>query len=311
MTDVDAAPSARVRYRGRFAPSPTGPLHFGSLVAAVASYADALAAGGEWLLRIEDVDMPRARPGAEDAILATLETLGFEWDGPVWRQSERVASYADALERLLAQRLVYPCACTRAERAHDRVGRIGERIYPGTCANGLAAERGTRPRAAMRVRTPATPVAFVDRRFGAIEQVLAADVGDFVVRRSDGLFAYQLAVVVDDAAQGITDVVRGADLLTSTPRQIFLQRALGLPTPRYLHVPVAIDAHGHKLSKQSGAAAIQRGALHSLIAAWHFLDQRTPDEHPARIGEFWTWARTNWRAARLPPALMLPAPALV
>ena len=311
MTDTDAARAARVGYRGRFAPSPTGPLHFGSLVAAVASYADALAAGGEWLLRIEDVDLPRARPGAADAILRTLEALGFAWNGPVWRQSDRTSSYAAALDRLRAQGLAYPCACTRAERAHDTVGRLGERIYPGTCAKGLDAARTTRARLAIRVRTPTEPIAFVDRRFGAITQTLATDVGDFIVRRSDGLFAYQLAVVVDDAAQGISDVVRGADLLASTPRQIFLQRALGLPTLRYLHVPVAIDAHGHKLSKQAGASAVRGSPLVALNAAWRFLDQPAPDEDPADIGEFWALARAHWRAERVPPSLMLPAPALV
>lgn len=308
MTDADAAPTARVRYRGRFAPSPTGPLHFGSLVAAVASYADALAANGEWLLRIEDVDVPRARPGAADAIVTTLETLGFEWAGPVWRQSERAASYAQALERLRAQDLAYPCVCTRAERARDPVGPIGERLYPGTCANGLDRSRNPRARTAIRVRVPATAIGFTDRRFGAIDQVLATDVGDFVVRRSDGLVAYQLAVVVDDAAQGITDVVRGADLLASTPRQIFLQQALGLPTPRYLHVPVAIDAHGNKLSKQAGAAAVRGAPLHALWAAWRFLDQRVPEELRGTVGDFWSWARRHWLAARLPPVPMLPAP---
>ena len=311
MTDADAAPSARVRYRGRFAPSPTGPLHFGSLVAAMASYADALAAGGEWLLRIEDVDVPRTRAGAADAILATLDALGFEWNGPVSWQSERVSSYAEALERLRDDDLAYPCVCTRAERAHDAIGRIGERVYPGVCAYGVDVARTRQARHAVRVRVPAASIAFVDRRFGAIGQVLATDVGDFVVRRSDGLFAYQLAVVVDDAAQGITDVVRGADLLASTPRQIFLQRALGLPTPRYLHVPVAIDAHGNKLSKHAGAAALRGAPLQALAAAWRFLDQRSPAEIPGSVGEFWTWARTHWRAARVPPSLMLPAPALV
>jgi glutamyl-Q tRNA(Asp) synthetase len=308
VTDADAAPTARVRYRGRFAPSPTGPLHFGSLVAAVASYADALAANGEWLLRIEDVDVPRARPGAAEAIVTTLETLGFEWAGPVWRQSERAASYAQALGRLRAQDLAYPCVCTRAERARDPVGPIGERLYPGTCANGLDRSRNPRARTAIRVRVPATAIGFTDRRFGAIDQVLATDVGDFVVRRSDGLVAYQLAVVVDDAAQGITDVVRGADLLASTPRQIFLQQALGLPTPRYLHVPVAIDAHGNKLSKQAGAAAVRGAPLHALWAAWRFLDQRVPEELRGTVGDFWSWARTHWLAARLPPVPMLPAP---
>ena len=297
-----------MRYRGRFAPSPTGPLHFGSLVAAMASYADARAAHGEWLVRIEDVDTPRARPGAGDAILAALERLGFEWDGPVWRQSQREAAYEEALHALAAAGLAFPCACTRRERAGDPIGRIGERIYPGTCRAGLDAHHRTRPRTALRVRVPAAPIAFTDRLYGVQRQALGDDVGDFVVRRSDGLFAYQLAVVVDDAAQGITDVVRGADLLASTPRQIFLQRALGLPTPRYLHVPVAIDAHGAKLSKQTGARALA-SALPALEAAWCFLQQPAPAQRPSSVREFWNFVHAHWQPARLPPVAMLPAPA--
>ena len=309
MTSAGAALPAPVRYRGRFAPSPTGPLHFGSLVAALASHVDARAANGEWLVRIEDVDIPRARPGAADAILATLERLGFEWDGPVWRQSARAPAHAEALERLREGGLVYPCACTRAERAGDPVGPIGERIYPGVCRDGIPAARAALRRRALRVRVPASPIDFTDRLYGHRRQALEADVGDFTVRRSDGLCAYQLAVVVDDAAQAITDVVRGADLLASTPRQIFLQRALGLPTPRYLHVPVAIDVHGDKLSKQAGAQALAGAPVPALIAAWRFLEQAAPSETPGSVAEFWAWARTHWRPSRLPPVAMLPAPA--
>jgi glutamyl-Q tRNA(Asp) synthetase len=308
VADAGAASSALARYRGRFAPSPTGPLHFGSLVAAMASYADARAANGEWRVRIEDVDLPRARPGAGDAILATLERLGFEWDGPVWRQSERAPFYENALAQLRAQGMLYACACTRAQRAHDPIGRLGERIYPGVCRGGIDAVRAANKRRAFRVRVPTAPVAFADRLHGYQRQRLDADVGDFIVCRSDGLFAYQLAVVVDDAAQGITDVVRGADLLASTPRQIFLQQALGLPTPRYLHVPVAMDAHGSKLSKQTGAHAL-RAVIPALMAAWQFLEQRPPHEIPSSVAQFWSWARANWRAAMLPPVSMLPAPA--
>jgi glutamyl-Q tRNA(Asp) synthetase len=303
-----AAPSARTAYRGRFAPSPTGPLHFGSLVAAMASYADARASAGQWLLRIEDVDLPRARPGAADSIVAALERLGFEWSGPVWRQADRTIHYEHALERLRAQDLVYPCVCTRSERARDAIGRIGERVYPGVCAAGFDPSRVKRKRAAIRVRVPASIVGVTDRLQGPVEQQLAADVGDFIVRRSDGLFAYQLAVVVDDAAQGITDVVRGADLLASTPRQIFLQRALGCPTPRYLHVPVAIDARGVKLSKHTGARALPDAPLAALLSAWQFLGQHAPSEIPFTVAEFWAWAHMNWQASRLPPVSMLPAP---
>ena len=274
----------------------------------MASYADALAAGGTWLVRLEDVDVPRVRKSASEAILAALERLGFQWDGPVWRQSTRTSQYEEALDRLHNRGLVYPCACTRSERARDPIGPIGERIYPGICARGIGAHRAARAARAMRLRVPSQPIAFTDRLQGVIEQSLARDVGDFVVRRSDGLFAYQLAVVVDDAAQRITDVVRGADLIASTPRQIFLQQALGLPVPRYLHVPVALDARGRKLSKQAGARALPDAPVAALCAAWRFLEQRAPDETPASATEFWTYARKWWRPARLPPVAMLPAP---
>lgn len=298
-------------YRGRFAPSPTGPLHFGSLVAAVASYADAQAAQGEWLLRIEDVDIARARPGAADAILATLERFGFAWDGPVWRQSLRGDAYADALDRLDALGLVYTCHCSRRELAGARLSPIGERVYPGTC-RARPPSPPARPtgnvRVARRLRVPSTPVDFVDRHDGRQSQDLAAEVGDFVLRRSDGLYAYQLAVVVDDAAQGITDVVRGADLLVSTARQVFLQRSLGYPTPRYLHVPVAVDRRGDKLSKQTRAPALSGDPLPALLAAWRFLGQPAPAEAPGSVAAFWAYARSHWDPQYLPSVPMLAAP---
>jgi glutamyl-Q tRNA(Asp) synthetase len=184
------------------------------------------------------------------------------------------------------------------------LGPIGERVYPGTCRGGLAGVRALRRRAPLRVRVPSAPVEFVDRLHGANEQRLAEAIGDFVVRRSDGFFAYQLAVVVDDAAQQITDVVRGADLLASTPRQIFLQRALGLPTPRYMHVPVAVDASDAKLSKAAGAAALPAAALPALRAAWRFLGQTAPRDPPSSVREFWSWAIASWQPARLPPVTM-------
>ena len=268
----------------------------------MASYADARAAAGQWLVRIEDVDVPRARPGAADAILSALERLGFEWDAPVWRQSQRRAAYEEALAALRAAGLAYPCACTRRELAANPMGRIGERVYPGTCRDGLAWERATRRRTSMRVRGPAAPIAFADRLCGRQEQRLAEDVGDFIVRRSDGVFAYQLAVVVDDAAQRITDVVRGADLLASTPRQIHLQRALGLPTPRYLHVPVAIDARGAKLSKQRGAQALPAAPLPGLLAALGLgLRQRA-----APAAAFAEPSAPAWGDREDQPAFMLP-----
>jgi glutamyl-Q tRNA(Asp) synthetase len=237
---------------GRFAPSPTGPLHFGSLVAAVASWLDARAAGGRWLVRIEDVDTTRSVPGAAESILRTLEALGLTWDGEVVWQSRRTAHYEAALERLRAGGYVYRCRCSRREIADSGLTGLEGAIYPGTCRH-LAL---TGPGLAERMIAPAEPVSFVDRAIGTVSQNIARDIGDFVVKRRDGLFAYQLAVVVDDALQGVTDVVRGADLLWSTPRQIVLQRALGHPTPRYLHFPVVTNAAGEKLSKQTGAEAI-------------------------------------------------------
>jgi glutamyl-Q tRNA(Asp) synthetase len=299
--------------RGRFAPSPTGPLHFGSLVAALASACDARHDGGEWLLRIEDVDLPRARPGAEAAILRALEAYGFTWDGPVLRQSTREAVYRDALDVLRARGEVFACACSRRELEAAPPGRGGERVYPGTCRQGVPdalAGRGQRAlRLALRHDGEAR-VEFRDRLQGPQCQDLVTEVGDFVLQRADGLAAYQLAVVVDDAAQGVTDVVRGADLLASTPRQIYLQRRLGYPTPVYLHVPVAVDAAGLKLSKQTLAAPLPALPLPALLAAWRFLDQPLPagSACPASPAEFWRHAVDAWNPRRLPPTPMLPAP---
>jgi glutamyl-Q tRNA(Asp) synthetase len=250
-------------YRGRFAPSPTGPLHAGSLVAALASWLDARAAGGAWLIRIEDIDPPREVAGASAEILRQLAACGMESDEPVLYQSTRDAAYETAFAALRAHGRIYGCACSRKAIEEAVAARPGwpPGVYPGTCA-GRAVPPGEAR--AWRLRVPAAAVEFVDRAAGAYAQHLARDVGDFVIRRADGLWAYQLAVVVDDAAQGITDVVRGADLLDNTPRQIFLQRALGLPTPRYLHVPLVVDAHGEKLSKQTLAPPV---ALHDAPGA--------------------------------------------
>ena len=297
--------------RGRFAPSPTGSLHFGSLIAAIASYCDARAAGGLWLVRIEDVDLPRARPGAERAIMNALERYGFEWDGPVVRQSERGALYESALAELRDQGDVYPCACTRRDLASAPLGAGGEHVYPGTCRDGITADRAHRSAHAWRFKVDAAMIDWRDRLQGPQTQDLAREVGDFVVKRADGLYAYQLAVVVDDALQGITDVVRGSDLIASTARQILLQRHLGFATPTYLHVPIAIDAAGLKLSKQTLAAPVPEAPLPALLAAWRFLDQPLPSgsEMPASAAEFWQVAHSAWSAARLPPVPMLPAPA--
>jgi glutamyl-Q tRNA(Asp) synthetase len=302
-------PAAGTRYRGRFAPSPTGPLHFGSLVAALASYCDARALGGEWLLRIEDVDAPRTREGAEGQILAALERYGFAWDGGITRQSDRIPLYEEALARLRTAGHAYACACTRRELELAPLGISGERVYPGTCRDGIPASHGGRRQRAWRVRVADAIVDCSDRLQGSQRQVLAHDVGDFVVKRADGLFAYQLAVVADDAEQGITDVVRGADLLSSTPRQILLQKLLGLPVPSYLHVPVAINAAGEKLSKQTRASALPHSPLPTLLAAWRFLGQEPPADTPADVFEFWRWAHATWKVSRLPPVPMLPAAA--
>jgi glutamyl-Q tRNA(Asp) synthetase len=281
-------------YVGRFAPSPTGPLHFGSLVAAVASWCDARAAGGRWLVRMEDVDKPRERPGAAARILHALRAFGLEPDGEVMVQSARTAAYRAALERLAPY--TYGCACTRRELADSTLGTGGAAIYPGTCRNGLAPGRIAR---AVRMRVDDAVVAFDDAVQGRIVQHLALDVGDFVLLRADGLHAYQLAVVVDDAAQGVTHVVRGADLLDSTPRQILLQRGLGFAEPHYLHVPVATNAAGEKLSKQTLATAIDAAhPVPALRAALRFLGQDpvATDDRDALLAA----AIGRWDRARIP-----------
>jgi len=256
-------------YRGRFAPSPTGPLHAGSLVAALASWLDARAHCGAWLVRIEDVDLPRCVPGTDRLILAQLAACGLHPDEPPVWQSARGAAYAEALATLVEAGAAYGCACSRSdiEAARAALGlarpRFGELVYPGTCRAGL----NGRPARAWRVRAEGV-LHWQDRRLGAQQQDLGTAVGDFVLRRADGLWAYQLAVVVDDAAQGITHVVRGEDLADNTARQIHLQRALGLATPAYLHTPLVLAADGHKLSKQNGAAALDLAEpLSSLQAA--------------------------------------------
>ena len=294
-------------YRGRFAPSPTGPLHFGSLVAAVGSYLEAKSRGGLWLLRMEDLDPPRAQPGAADAILRTLEACGMGWDGGIVHQSKRGEAYRAALARLEAQGLVYACGCSRREVADSGLGPDGALIYPGTCRNGLAPGKKAR---ATRVRVDHALIEFEDAVQGNIRQDLAAEVGDFVLLRADGLYAYQLAVVVDDAEQGITDVVRGADLLDSTPRQIYLQRLLGLPTPRSLHLPAAVNAAGEKLSKQTRAAPVDaRDPVPALAHAMHFLGQAPPAQlRRAPLAEFWRWALAHWDAKHIPRRRSLLAP---
>ena len=269
-------------YRGRFAPSPTGALHAGSLVAALASWLDARAHGGDWLVRIEDVDTPRCIAGADHTILQQLQACGLVPDEPPVWQSQRTALYQQALRQLHEAQLVYPCGCTRKdiEAALQRQGmtkpRHGELVYPGTCRDGLHGRIGRAWRLhcmrAINAAACAQPLAWTDRRLGPQQQNVEMDVGDFVLLRADGLFAYQLAVVVDDAAQGISHVVRGEDLVDNTARQVLLQRALGVSTPTYLHTPLVRNALGEKLSKQSGAQAVDvSDPLAALNAAAHAL----------------------------------------
>lgn len=276
------------RYIGRFAPSPSGPLHFGSLVAAVGSYLQARVAGGDWLLRIEDLDTPRVVPHATDEIIRTLESFGFEWSGAVEYQSRRIVGYTDSLAELQRRGDTYPCSCSRAQ-----IAAIDDQRYPGTCL--LKAPRSGEP-VAQRFLVHPGKVAFVDRIQGRFEQDVAATYGDFVVQRRDQVFAYHLAVVVDDASQGVTEVVRGADLLDSTPRHLLLQRALGVATPDYCHLPLAVDAEGQKLSKSSQSLAADANQAPDVL--WHalaFLRQSPPLElRRAAVREIWFWAFTHW-----------------
>jgi glutamyl-Q tRNA(Asp) synthetase len=282
-------------YRGRFAPSPTGPLHFGSLVAAVASYLDARHHGGEWLLRIEDVDTPRSVAGATYDIVATLAACGMHHDGEIIHQSRRGDAYAAELDQLRRRGLAYPCACSRREIADSALRGVEGPVYPGTCRNGI----GDKEARAWRLNTGGARIEFDDAVQGHIAQNLETDIGDFVLYRADHVYAYQLAVVIDDAEQGVSDVVRGADLLDSTPRQIWLQQCLGLPTPRYLHVPVAVNAAGEKLSKQTRAAPLDRAqALPALTAALRFLGQQPPAFQS--IPALWQWAIAHWRREAIP-----------
>jgi len=274
-------------YTGRFAPSPTGLLHFGSLLGALASFLDARAQGGRWLVRIEDIDPPREMPGAATAILRCLRAHGLEWDGEVLYQSQRTAIYQEALTRLLNQDSAFFCTCSRTELA----GNGG--IYPGKCR-----QRHEAPDApcAIRLQVDRADIVFNDAIQGEIRQNLARDVGDFVIFRKEKLPAYQLAVVVDDAAQSVTHVVRGSDLLDSTPRQIFLQRQLALPTPHYAHIPVIANRAGHKLSKQTYAQALDEAdAASNLLAALDFLGQpRPPAGSRHTPGSILAWAVAHW-----------------
>jgi len=274
------------RYRGRFAPTPSGPLHFGSLVAAVGSYLEAKRKGGEWLVRIEDLDTPRVVPGAADLILRTLEAFGFRWDGEVIWQSTRTEAYRNAFDRLKDQGHIFPCGCSRVLQEGSGCAR--------NCRAGIAP--GT-PIRSWRVHVPKETVCWTDQLQGTQCDELA---GDFVLLREDRIFAYQLAVVVDDAEQGITDVVRGADLLDSTFKQIRLLRWLGYPQPRYSHLPTARNEKGEKLSKQTHAAAVTTiGDAGELRAVLRFLGQPVPAK-TASLQEIWKWAMEEWRSELVP-----------
>jgi glutamyl-Q tRNA(Asp) synthetase len=283
---------------GRFAPSPTGALHLGSLLAAVGSYLAARAAGGHWLLRIDDLDKPRVVPGAADSILRSLEAHGLRWDGEVLWQSRRGDAYRAALDQLRGAGRLYACACTRSELAAIAGTGVDGPVYPGTCRAGVPPGRSAR---AWRLRVPEGDVAFDDAFQGRYRQAVAREVGDFVLQRADGLTAYQLATVVDDAFQGVTRVVRGADLLSSTPRQIMLQRCLGLATPAYAHLPLVVDATGAKLGKQTAAPALDAArASDNLLRVLTALSLAPPrDLHRATPAQVLDWAVGEWSFARL------------
>ena len=320
-----------MQYIGRFAPTPTGPLHFGSLIAAVASYCDAKSNSGKWLLRMEDLDKPREVADAADNILRSLEVFGFEWDAAILYQSQRNEIYEEYLHNLKRKGLIYACTCSRKEIADFSVASgVDGAIYPKTCINKMLENLPSDFNAAATARVVpaeytslswlfmresrinacswrinvdnAQKITFVDAIQGEISQNLPTQVGDFILKRKDGFFAYQLAVVVDDALQNITHIVRGADLLDSTPRQIYLQNLLDFTLPHYAHVPVASNAAGEKLSKQTLAKPIDTGiASHLIVEALSFLGQMPPLAlKNASLAECWHWAIKHWNLASVP-----------
>jgi glutamyl-Q tRNA(Asp) synthetase len=294
-------------YRGRFAPTPSGPLHFGSIVAALGSCLDARAHGGQWHVRIDDLDSPRVMRGAADEILRCLEALGFEWDGPVVYQSRRRGAYHAALHRLREAGLVYPCCCSRKDVAKLAVAGTEGPIYPGTCRSGLAAGRAAR---ALRVRVTGARVRLDDGLLGVQDRDLEREAGDFVLYRADGVYAFHLAAAVDDAEHGMTHIVRGADLLDSSVRQAWLIRALGLAAPRYAHLPIAVDASGCKLSKQTRAAPVDPSQpAGTLWRVLRFLGQDPPaDLAQAAVPVIWKWALASWAWDRIPRRTSQPLP---
>lgn len=282
------------QYRGRFAPSPSGSLHFGSLIAATASYLDAKANQGKWLLRIEDVDTPRVRTNAIQSIIRILEIYGFEWDEEILYQSQRFNTYQTILDELLDKKHVYPCSCSR--KSLNKIAKFGScgLIYPNICRKQL--NQPESPLRTYRLLTNDDPINFHDRREGFQSQCLASEIGDFSLKRSDGIFTYQLAVVLDDEYQGITDIVRGKDLLDNTARQVYLQQLLGYPQPRYFHFPTAMDKFGNKLSKQNHAPEIiASDKLHNIHKSLQFLGQNPPNLNDfENISDLWDWAVESW-----------------
>jgi glutamyl-Q tRNA(Asp) synthetase len=278
-------------------------LHFGSLLAAVASYAQTRVNNGRWLLRIEDIDPPREQPGADKLILDTLEALGFEWAGSALYQSDTASRHQELVADLLEKGLAYPCSCSRRDLAAVPRGPLGT-IYPGTCRNGCVSDD-----AAVRLRVDDTPIGFEDALQGYYEQRLETESGDFVIKRRDGLIAYHLAVVADDFDQGITEIVRGIDLLDSTPRQIYLQRKLGFCTPSYMHIPVAVNIEGQKLSKMNNSPAIQNDAAAKAVClALRCLNQDPPDELAGDdVRSIWAWVAAHWDASALRAKSTIPA----
>ena len=301
MKPVEIVDMKTESYIGRFAPSPTGLLHIGSLLTALASYADARAQGGRWLVRMEDLDPPREMAGAADDILRTLEAFGFEWDGGVAYQSRRYDLYHEALGRLKAKGLVYPCDCSRKDwQAVARAGADGF-VYNGCCA-GLDPQRALHKTPAWRVRVPDEIIGFDDAVVGHYAQNLAHDIGDFVLLRADGFWAYQLAVVADDAAQGITHIVRGQDLLVSTPRQLWLQRALDAPEPHYAHLPLLVNGAGQKWSKQTLAPALDLGVREALLRQVMAYLKLPAAPEVGRPQDLLAWAVRHWDMAKVPKA---------
>ena len=281
-------------YKGRFAPSPTGPVHYGTLIAAVGSYLQAKSNKGRWFLRMDDIDLTRKVEGADTQIIKTLEAFGFEWHDKIIYQSRQIKHYEQAIEQLIEQSLVFPCLCSRKQIAESGTG-----IYPGTCRERHYPEKKQH---ALRILAKNNDIEFIDKVMGKQSQNIARDCGDFIVKRRDGLFAYQLAIVVDDARQNITEIVRGADLVDSTPRQIYLQQLLHYPTPGYCHLPLVVDAAGNKISKSEGAAKINiKSKEKQLVNALRFLGQN-PAEDLAKssINDIWLWAIKHWKINSVP-----------